>query len=70
MVGRLPDTRRIRVVTTRLGEFGDLDGESPEKQRRGSPQGARLLRRDVRDWDTRNLWIETQVAEVQRESLG
>jgi len=27
MAGRLPDTRRIRVVTARQGEFGDLDGE-------------------------------------------
>jgi len=27
MAGRLPDTRRIRVVTARRGEFGDLDGE-------------------------------------------
>jgi len=44
--------------------------ESAEKQRRGSLRGARLLRRDVRDWDTRNLRIETQVAEVQRASHG
>jgi len=29
-----------------------------------------LLRRDVRDWDTRNLRIETQVTEVQRASIG
>jgi len=27
MAGRLPDTRRIRVVAARRGEFGDLDGE-------------------------------------------
>jgi len=27
MAGRLPDTRRIRVVTARRREFGDLDGE-------------------------------------------
>jgi len=27
MAGRLPVTRRIRVVTARRGEFGDLDGE-------------------------------------------
>jgi len=27
MAGRLPDTRRIRVVTARRGVFGDLDGE-------------------------------------------
>ncbi|XP_070854988.1 splicing regulatory glutamine/lysine-rich protein 1-like [Drosophila suzukii] len=27
MAGRLPDTRQIRVVTERRGEFGDFDGE-------------------------------------------
>jgi len=27
MAGRFPDTRRIRVVTARRGQFGDLDGE-------------------------------------------
>jgi len=27
MAGRLPDTRRIRVVTAQRGEFRDLDGE-------------------------------------------
>jgi len=27
MAGRLPDTRRIRVVTARQRELGDLDGE-------------------------------------------
>jgi len=27
MAGRLPDTRRIRVVTVRRREFGDLGGE-------------------------------------------
>jgi len=27
MAGRLPDTRRFRVVTARQGEFGDLNGE-------------------------------------------
>jgi len=27
MAGRLPDTRRIRVITARRREFGDLDGE-------------------------------------------
>jgi len=41
-----------------------------QEQRRGSLRGARLLRRDVQDWDTRNLRIETQVAEVQRASHG
>jgi len=29
-----------------------------------------LLRRDVRDWETRNLRFETHVAEVQRTSHG
>jgi len=42
--------------------------ESSEKQRRGSLHGARALHRDIRDWDTRNLRIETQVAEIQRAS--
>jgi len=28
------------------------------------------LRQDIRDWDARNLRIETQVAEVQRASHG
>jgi len=27
MAGRLPDTRRFRVVTAGRGEFGDFDGE-------------------------------------------
>jgi len=27
MAGRLPDTRRIRVVTARRRDYGDLDGE-------------------------------------------
>jgi len=36
----------------------------------GSLQGARLLRRDVWDWDIRNFRIETQVAEVRKASHG
>jgi len=40
------------------------------KQRRGSQQRAKSLRRDVRDWDARNLRIETLVAEAQRASHG
>jgi len=36
----------------------------------GSLLAARLLSRDVRDWDIRNLRIETQIAEVQRASHG
>jgi len=36
----------------------------------GSTQGARSLRRDVRDWDIRNLRIETQVAEFWKAPRG
>jgi len=36
----------------------------------GSTQGARSPRRDVRDWDIRNLRIETQVAEFWKASRG
>jgi len=36
----------------------------------GRTQGARSPRRDVRDWDIRNLLIETQVAEFWKASRG
>jgi len=36
----------------------------------GSTQGASSLRRDVRDWDIRNLRIETQVAEFWKAPRG
>jgi len=36
----------------------------------GSIQGARSPRRDFRDWDIRNLRIETQVAEFRKVSHG
>jgi len=36
----------------------------------GSTQGARPPRRDFRDWDIRNLRIETQVAEFWKASRG
>jgi len=36
----------------------------------GSTQGARSPRRDVRDWDIRNLRIETRVAEFWKASRG
>jgi len=36
----------------------------------GSTQGARSPRRDVRDWDIRNLRIETQLAEFWKASRG
>jgi len=35
MAGRLPDTQRIRVVTARRGELGDLDGERASLETKG-----------------------------------
>jgi len=127
MAGRLPDTRRIRVVTeprTLDPEWRDPAGRAqkgnngsqrpyirpqsagswisrsrgvkllrsvkvPSKQSEkqviyvgattkrvvgrsavGSTQGARPPRRDFRDWDIRNLRIETQVAEFRKVSHG
>jgi len=61
MAGRLPDTRRIRGVAARRGQFGDLDGERESlKTKDGERESL-----ETKDGDRESL--ETQGGE--RESL-
>jgi len=61
MAGRLPDTRQVRVVTARRGEFGDLDEERESLETKDGERESM----ETKDGDRESL--ETQGGE--RESL-
>jgi len=57
----LPDTRRIRVVTARRGEFGDLDGERESLETKDGKQESL----ETKDGDRESL----ETKDGERESL-
>jgi len=63
---KVPSKQSVKQVIYKKATTKRVVGSSAV----GSTQGARSPRRDVRDWDIRNLRIETQVAEFRKASRG
>jgi len=61
---KVPSEQSIKQVIYEGATTKEVVGSSAV----GSIQGARSPRRDVRDWDIRNLRTETQVAEFRKNS--
>jgi len=51
-----------------VGEKESLETKDGEQESLETKE--RIMRRDVRNWDIRNLRIEPQVAEIRKESHG
>jgi len=63
MAGRLPDTRRIRVVTARRGEFGDLEGERESLETKDRDR-ERMETSRARQENSTGLWTRKRKIKV------